>query len=121
MIGTCCGIMSWLVVAYAIEGEISILSTEANPPLLAGNCISIGLSAILVVGISLVFPEGRFNWELLKENITTTEDTVLCGLHCRRVICSSGSVCQSDHELGTCLGLRVHGPLAFYVYSLASL
>ena len=78
--------MSWLVVAYVVEGEINILNTEANPPLLAGNCISIGLSAILVVGISLVFPEPSFNWELLKENITTAEATVrLCHTHCLNV------------------------------------
>ena len=41
------------------RGGINILNTEANAPLLAGNLISVGLSAVLTVAISLMFPEPR--------------------------------------------------------------
>ena len=60
-----------------MSGSISILTTGLNPPLLTGNIFSVGVSAILVVAISLLFPgTGPFDWELYKERITTSEDTV---------------------------------------------
>ena len=60
-----------------MSGSISIITTGLNPPLLTGNIFSVGISTILVVAISLVFPDkGPFQWELYKERITTSEDTV---------------------------------------------
>ena len=73
VIGSCSGITSWLVTAQLTQGSISILNTEANAPLLAGNLISNLLSLLLVVSISLIFPEGRFDWEILKEKITSAD------------------------------------------------
>ena len=73
----CCGIASWLAVAQIQNGAISIATTGLNPPLLAGNIIAFGVSLVLVVGISLIFPaKSLFDWVLLKEQITTSESTV---------------------------------------------
>lgn len=77
VVGMCCGIASWLATAQIMSGSIDIISTGLNPPLLAGNIIAFGVSLFLVVGISLIFPaKSLFDWVLLKEQITTTEDTV---------------------------------------------
>lgn len=76
IIGTTSGIVGWLVTAQVVEGSISIATTELNPPLLAGNCISVGLSLVLTVGISLIWREPKFDWNLLKEKITAADETV---------------------------------------------
>ena len=83
VIGSVSGITSWLVTAQLTQGSISILNTEANAPLLAGNLISNMLSLILVVSITLIFPEGRFDWEILKEKITSADDEVGNNMHLR--------------------------------------
>ena len=55
----------------------NITTTGLNPPLLAGNIIAVGVSTILLVSISLIFPEKTpFDWELLKTQITTSDDKV---------------------------------------------
>ena len=77
VVGMCCGISSWLAVAQIQNGAINITTTGLNPPLLAGNIIAFGVSLVLVVGISLIFPaKSLFDWVLLKEQITTSEDRV---------------------------------------------
>ena len=80
IIGSACGIASWLACAQIQNGAINITTTGLNPPLLTGNIFSVGISTILVVAISLIFPEKAFDWELYKEKITTSEDTVLPSL-----------------------------------------
>jgi hypothetical protein len=76
VIGSSSGITAWLVSTQLTQGSLTILNTEANGPLLAGNVISNVLSLILVVSISLCFPEGRFDWNILKEKITAADEEV---------------------------------------------
>lgn len=77
MIGSACGIASWLACTQIMNGEITILTTGLNPPLLTGNIFSVGISAILVVAISLICPDKvPFQWEVYKERINTAEDKV---------------------------------------------
>ena len=65
-----------------MNGEISITTTGLNPPLLTGNIFSVGISAILVVLISLIFPDKTpFAWEIYRERITTAEDKVRLALN----------------------------------------
>lgn len=60
-----------------MSGEINIITTGLNPPLLTGNIFSVGISTILVVAISYIFPDKTpFQWEAFKEKITTTEANV---------------------------------------------
>ena len=52
-----------------------------NPPLLAGNIISNGMSLIVIIALTYIFPDKTpFQWEAFKERITTTDDTV-CSPH----------------------------------------
>ena len=66
--------MAYAKIAY---GEISIDTTGMNPPLLTGNIVSEGISWIILITLSLLFPDKQqFDWELLKERIHVVEDTV---------------------------------------------
>ena len=66
--------MAYAKIAY---GEISIDTTGMNPPLLTGNIVSEGMSWIILITLSLLFPDKqKFDWELLKERIHVVEDTV---------------------------------------------
>lgn len=48
-----------------------------NPPLLTGNIVSNGISLIIIITVSLIFPDKQpFQWEAFKEKITTSESTV---------------------------------------------
>lgn len=55
--GLALGITSWLVSAKTLEGELSIKSTNADNPLLAGNLVSICVPTIITIVTSLVWPE----------------------------------------------------------------
>lgn len=77
MVGSACGIASWLAYAKIGYGEITVDTTGFNLPLLTGNVVSLGLSLLITVVGSLVFPDkAPFNWEELNSKITKTEDTV---------------------------------------------
>ncbi|GAA6000127.1 sodium:solute symporter family protein [Rhodotorula paludigena] len=56
--GTSAGIIGWLVAAAQLnDGEVSVVSTGQDYPLLIGNLLSICLSAIIAPIGSLIFPE----------------------------------------------------------------
>ena len=77
MVGSACGIASWLAYAKIGYGEITVDTTGFNLPLLTGNVVSLGLSLLITVVGSLVFPDkAPFNWEELNSKITKTEDMV---------------------------------------------
>ena len=65
-----------LVTSQLTQGAVNIITTEANAPLLAGNLISNLLSLVIVVSVSLIFPEGRFDWNILKERISMADEEV---------------------------------------------
>ena len=104
IIGSSSGVTSWLVSTYITQGSLTILNTEANGPLLAGNIISNVFSMILLITISLCFPEGRFDWEIYKEKITASDEEVpsLCLSPCHSLHacgCVSGCCCMRWHCL----------------------
>lgn len=70
-----------LVTSQLTQGAINIITTEANAPLLAGNIISNVLSFVIVISVSLIFPEGKFDWAVLKEKISMADEEVRGGLH----------------------------------------
>ncbi|KAK9840778.1 hypothetical protein WJX81_004136 [Elliptochloris bilobata] len=76
VVGSACGIASWLACTQIMSGGISVDTAGLNAPLLTGSIISVGVSAILLVLISLIAPCKPFDWEELNTKITTTEDVV---------------------------------------------
>ena len=75
MLGSACGIAAWLAYARLGFGEVTIATTGQNLPLLTGNVVSLGLSLLITVVGSLIFPGKNFDWTDLNR-ITKTEDTV---------------------------------------------
>lgn len=55
--GLALGITAWLVTAHAQLGQLSISSTGADNPLVAGNVVSITVPTIVTVVWSLIAPE----------------------------------------------------------------
>ncbi len=65
--------MSYAKIGY---GEVSIDTTGLNPPLLAGNVFSLGVSLLVTIIGSFIFPDPKpFDWDDLNK-ITKIEDTV---------------------------------------------
>lgn len=60
--GSTCGIAAWLVYARLGLGEVTIATTGQNLPLLTGNVVSLGLSLLITVAGSLIFPGKHFDW-----------------------------------------------------------
>lgn len=52
----------WLGSSKALEGEVSIISTSADYPLVAGNLIAVLLPALIIVPWSMLKPEA-YDWE----------------------------------------------------------
>jgi hypothetical protein len=76
-LGSACGIASWLACTQIMSGEINIITTGLNPPLLTGNIISVGVSLITLVVLSYAFPaKVPFQWEAFKEKISTSDEKV---------------------------------------------
>ena len=75
VLGSVCGIASWLAYAKIGLGEVTIDTTGQNLPLLTGNVVSLGLSLIITVIGSAIIPGRDFQWTELNR-ITKTEDTV---------------------------------------------
>lgn len=55
--GLVLGVMTWLVSASQLFGELTVTSTGADDPLLAGNLVSIVVPTIILAVWSFVWPE----------------------------------------------------------------
>ena len=54
-----------------------VCAAGLNPPLLAGNIISNGMSLLVIVTLTYIFPDKiPFQWEAFKEKISTADATV---------------------------------------------
>ncbi|WFD44903.1 hypothetical protein MPSI1_003577 [Malassezia psittaci] len=57
LVGLCLGVLTWLVTAYGLYKEVSVTTTNAAYPTLAGNLVSICVSTIITVVWSLISPQ----------------------------------------------------------------
>lgn len=57
LVGLPIGILAWLVSAYALEGSVTLDTTSADNPLIAGNLIALVFPGIITVVWSLISPE----------------------------------------------------------------
>ncbi|ORY91551.1 urea transporter [Leucosporidium creatinivorum] len=65
-IGLAFGIIAWLVTASTLNnGEVNIDTTFQDYPMLAGNLASLGVSGIISVSTSLIWPE-NFNFDITR-------------------------------------------------------
>eukprot|EP00775_Hariotina_reticulata_P012232 gene12232-12370_t len=67
-------IITWLVVAKSLSGELTINSLGGDFPMLAGNVVAIGFSGLVCVVLSLIKPQ-NYDWALMKEIPMIEDDT----------------------------------------------
>lgn len=65
IIGLVCGLIAWLVTAQGIYGELTLASTAANYPMLAGNLASIIVPIPCLLILTWIKPQ-NFDWESTK-------------------------------------------------------
>lgn len=64
--GLCGAILTWVLTAKGLTGVVTIDSLGGDFPMLAGNVVAIGLSAVVCIVVSLIKPQ-NFDWALMKE------------------------------------------------------
>ncbi len=69
------GIISWIMTAMILFGEITIASTGSIIPLLVGNITSIMASLAITVGGSISRPD-KFDYRALKQRILVVDDKI---------------------------------------------
>ncbi|CAK7898530.1 urea active transporter [[Candida] anglica] len=93
IIGMVAGISVWLSTAYALYGEVTIITTGAQLPCLYGSLTTILLPGIVSVLISLTINPYTFDWNKFKEvDILVVDDEE----ESDSVQISSGSSSSSD-------------------------
>lgn len=75
IVGLVCGVGAWVASANLLYGEITIISTGQNIPLLIGNVTAISVGALVSIVGSLVKPE-NFNFEVMKQRILVVDDRI---------------------------------------------
>jgi SSS family transporter len=75
VLGLICGVTIWIFSANHLYGNISLMSTGANIPLLLGNLISISVGAIVTITGSIIRPE-RFNFGITRQKIHVVDEKI---------------------------------------------
>lgn len=78
---------AWLVEAHIEFGELSTTTLQQIGPALTGGCFSLGISLILLVVLSFLFPQ-NYDWNNMK-HISVFDDI------------SKDVSCMLDHLFGS--------------------
>lgn len=74
IIGLCCGVLTWIIVAAAEKEEVSLSSLGGDYPFLYSNLVSIlGSGAIALIGSTLE-PDTKFQWDHLSAQLPLVDD-----------------------------------------------
>lgn len=71
-----CSLIAWLVTAKKEGGDLSVLSTGANNPMLAGNVVSLLAPVIFIPVLSFALRTPKYDWLSMKA-IRKADDTDL--------------------------------------------
>jgi len=66
-LGLACSLIAWLVTAKKEGGDLSVASTGANNPMLAGNVVALLSPLIFIPIFTLVFGVAKYDWVSMKE------------------------------------------------------
>lgn len=66
-LGLCCSLIAWLVTASKQSGEITVESTGANDPMLAGNVVALLSPLIFIPLFTLIFGLDHYDWQSMKD------------------------------------------------------
>ncbi|KAK5755080.1 urea active transporter [Elasticomyces elasticus] len=95
----CCSLIAWLVTAKKEGGSLSVLSTGANNPMLAGNVVSL-LAPCIFIPLLSFFPGLRtpkYDWMSMKL-IRKGDDSDMAAAAHMDLELVPGQSAQSDHE-----------------------
>lgn len=59
--GLCGAVITWCVTAKALAGTVTIDTLGGDFPMLAGNVVAIGLSAVVCIVVSYIKPQ-NYDW-----------------------------------------------------------
>ena len=65
-LGLCCSLIAWLVTAKKQGGSLSVESTGANNPMLAGNVVALLSPLIFVPIFTLIFGRQKYDWQSMR-------------------------------------------------------
>ena len=93
-----CSLIAWLVVAKHEGGDLSVDSTGANNPMLAGNVVSLLAPVIFVPVLTLIFKSDKYDWKSMQQ-IRKGDDSDLAAAAHVDLELVPGESRQSDHEM----------------------
>jgi len=62
-----CSLIAWLVTAKKEGGNVSVASTGANNPMLAGNVVALLSPLIFIPIFTLVFGKANYDWQSMRQ------------------------------------------------------
>lgn len=101
LLGEVFGLTAWIFSAYQLEGKINISSTGANGPLLAANLIGVVFPALVIVPVSLLWPE-NYDWEGTRAiNAPWSPQNDLNTSSGRELPCEKPKACPQPQDIST--------------------
>jgi hypothetical protein len=92
-----CSLIAWLVTAKKEGGDLSVLSTGANYPMLAGNVVSLLAPLIFIPVLSFALRTPKYDWLSMKAIRKANDDDLAAAAHMDPELVR-GASSQSDHE-----------------------
>ncbi|QPG74615.1 urea active transporter [Brettanomyces nanus] len=74
VLGTILALMSWLVCTHSEYGEINVVTSSEDNPMLTGNVVALLSPLVFVPILTYIFKPQNFDWEILK-NIKRVDET----------------------------------------------
>ncbi|KAF2668464.1 urea active transporter [Microthyrium microscopicum] len=66
-LGLCVSLLAWLITAKKKSGALTVETTGANDPMLAGNVVALLSPLIFIPVLTFAFGADNYNWESMKE------------------------------------------------------
>lgn len=80
-LGFACSLIAWLVTAQKESGELTIASTGANNPMLAGNVVALLSPLIFVLVLTYALGPQNYNWRSMKAIRRGDDYDIAAGAH----------------------------------------
>lgn len=93
-----CSLIAWLVTAKKEGGSLSVDSTGANNPMLAGNVVALLAPCVFIPIFTLIFRSGKYDWKSMQQ-IRKGDDSDLAAAAHVDLELVPGESRQSDHEM----------------------
>ena len=81
ILGLICSLIAWLVQAKAQYGSLTVTSTGANYPMLAGNVVALCSPLIFVPVLTYAFGPQHYDWESMKQIRKGDDSDVAAAAH----------------------------------------